>query len=113
MKREVIVTGGRNYNDFAMIDDVLTFLKPDLLIQGGATGADESARDWAKANNVECKTYEADWNKYNKSAGPIRNGLMLENHPEAIIVAFLGGKGTANCVDQALRLNRIILRVEE
>jgi hypothetical protein len=45
----------------------------------------------------ECK---ADWRKYGAAAGPIRNQRMLEGPPD-IVVAFAGGKGTADMVQRA------------
>jgi ABC-type Fe3+-hydroxamate transport system substrate-binding protein len=38
--------------------------------------------------------------KYGPSAGPIRNGRMLEYKPD-LVIAFPGGRGTANMVKQA------------
>lgn len=65
-----------------------------LVIEGGATGADEFAREWAQARGLEYRTFPADWKKYNKAAGYVRNRQMLEEgRPEAVI-AFKGGKGT-------------------
>lgn len=111
--RQVIITGGRDYDDWTMVQDVLNFIKPDLVVQGGAEGADKLAKEWAQLNNVECKTYEADWNKFGKGAGPIRNRIMLMEHPKAVVVAFPGGRGTANCVRQAYERNMIILQVHK
>lgn len=111
--KEVIVTGGRDYDDYIMVEEVLEFLQPDVIIQGGATGADGLARIWADENGVECFTFEADWEKHGKSAGPIRNKEMITQKSNAIVVAFPGGKGTENCVKTAVGLNRIVLRVEK
>lgn len=109
--KTVIVTGGRNYSDYNKVSDVLRFLSPSLIVQGGATGADYLAFRYAQSAQIECQTYEADWEKYPKAAGPIRNRLMLIKHPDAVVVAFPGGRGTANCVKQALDRNMIVLEV--
>jgi len=46
--------------------------------------------------------FPADWSRHGKSAGPIRNRQMLiEGRPD-IVVAFPGGKGTANMIKQAV-----------
>jgi hypothetical protein len=54
MKSElvVLVTGGRDYEDFAYVSSVLSNLKPIYIIHGGATGADSLAQKWADSNNV-------------------------------------------------------------
>lgn len=49
----------------------------------------------------------ADWKKHKKAAGPIRNQLMLDSEiehiEECLLVAFPGGKGTADMVRRAMR----------
>ncbi len=51
---------------------------------------------------MECIVCAAKWETYGKAAGPIRNREMLLNLP-ALVVAFPGGKGTADMVRQAER----------
>ena len=109
--KQVIVTGGRDYRDWNMISDVLDLIKPDTVIQGGASGADHLALEWAITNMAGYFTYVADWNKYGRAAGPIRNREMLREHPDALVIAFPGGKGTENCVSIARELHRTVLRV--
>jgi hypothetical protein len=46
------------------------------VVEGGATGIDRLAREWAQGNNVPIKTFEAKWDTYGKGAGPIRNREM-------------------------------------
>ena len=104
---EIIVTGGRNYNDTDKVFDVLNFIKPTKIIQGGAQGADWIAKNWALKNNVLCVTVHADWDTHGKAAGPIRNLKMLTDFPLASVVSFPGGRGTANCVATALSMSRI------
>ena len=72
-----------------------------VLINGGATGADEVARRWADLNGVECFTFTANWRVYGRAAGPTRNGRMLNEGKPDLVVAFKGGRGTADCVRQA------------
>lgn len=108
---EIIVTGGRSYQDRDKVFDVLSKLRPDLVIQGGATGADALAKEWCHIAGVKCHTEEALWTRHGNSAGPIRNGNMLSLFPNAMVVAFPGNNGTADCVRKAQVLKRIVLRV--
>lgn len=110
---KVIVTGGRDYDNEELLNLVLLRLNPSVIIQGGATGADLRAKEFAKRHNKEMKEYKADWNKYGNRAGPIRNKLMLKENASAIVVAFEGGSGTANCVKEAVKLGRVVLKVQE
>lgn len=104
---KVLVTGGRDYNNSFNVDMVLATLTFSLseeemtLIVGDATGADTIARKAAESLDWEVEVYEADWEKYGKQAGPIRNGWMINIGEPDVCLAFPGGKGTANCVMQA------------
>jgi hypothetical protein len=54
---------------------------------------------------------EAMWNRYGRGAGPIRNGWMLDLLPIYKLIAFPGGDGTANAVEQAYQ-REILVRDE-
>jgi len=101
---KIIVTGGRYYKNFSELLRVLDELKPSFIIQGGCSGADSMAVTYSIARKIEYKTYEADWDQYGLSAGPIRNKKMLEENLDAVLVAFPGGRGTENCVETAQEL---------
>jgi hypothetical protein len=96
----VIVCGGRDYNDPDHVFRVLTGIGPTEVIEGGASGADAFAKAWALQRGVQIRTVFADWQKHGRAAGPIRNGEMLKLNPDAV-VAFPGGRGTADMVRQA------------
>lgn len=109
---KIIITGGRDYDDKIMVQEVLDLLKPTMIVQGGAFGADQLARNYAEFYKIECITVSADWDTHGKAAGPIRNREMLKAYPDAVVVAFPGGRGTDNCVKTAVAMNMIVLRVE-
>lgn len=96
----ILVTGGRDYRHkehvFRTLDMFHRQIPISLVVEGGASGADEAAREWAIRRNVPYVEVVADWQTHGKSAGPIRNKAMLDNHKPAYVVAFPGGRGTAN-----------------
>ena len=65
------------------------------------TGVDQAAIDWAVVNWTGYKGFPADWKTHGKAAGPIRNKQMLDEGKPDVVVAFPGGKGTANMVKLA------------
>lgn len=77
----VVVSGSRDYADGPVLRAVLAgFLTefPDMQIyHGGASGADKLADLWAKDAGVPVRHFPADWS-IGKSAGPIRNELMVK-----------------------------------
>ena len=109
--KDVIVTGGRIYEDAEKMKLVLDCFDIGLLIQGGAKGADAMALTYAQIRNIKTVTMKANWDLHGKAAGPIRNRTMLNAHPNAIVVAFPGGRGTDNCISEAQARNMTILRV--
>lgn len=112
----LVVTGGRDFREAWIVDAALDALHDKhgitLLAHGGARGADTLAGAWALRRRVPAHVFEADWNRHGKAAGHIRNGRMLDNMRGAVaVVAFKGGKGTADCVWQAHRRAFLVLRV--
>jgi hypothetical protein len=111
--KKLIVTGGRLYKNKSLVYKTLDFINPDIIINGGATGADSLCRDWASDRKKVIVTYEADWNKYGPSAGPRRNYLMCKENINASLVAFSGNSGTMNCVTNAKKFKILVIKIEE
>lgn len=101
----VIVCGGRDYQDGARLSAVLRKLHSeagiDLLIEGGAKGADFLAHVWATMEGIDTQRYEADWEAFGSFAGPKRNKAMLDEGKPDLVIAFPGGAGTRNMIRQA------------
>jgi hypothetical protein len=107
-----LICGGRDYMDKEFLFYALDFLHAqigvDYVVQGEASGADTLAKFWAKARNIPCSNkYRADWNKFGKSAGMIRNTEMLLSEKPDGVVAFPRangeiGRGTLDMVTKAV-----------
>lgn len=104
---KVLVCGGRDFNDYDLLVDTLVSLlgqyglKDVIFISGRASGADRLGERFAKANNCELLVFPADWNKFGKAAGFIRNQQMLDEGKPDLVVALPGGRGTADMVRRA------------
>lgn len=112
----VLVTGGRDYQSidvvFHALDQIHAETPITLIIEGGATGADALARRWAESRGVENITEPADWHTHGKAAGPMRNARMIEQHAPTMVVAFPGGKGTADMVSKARAAGLIVKEIK-
>lgn len=101
----VIVCGGRDYSDAerfdALMDGFLREFDITRVIQGGANGADRLALRWAWRRGIPCENFPADWAAHGKAAGPIRNAQMLKEGRAEMVIAFPGGRGTADMIRQA------------
>ena len=101
-----LVCGGRHYNDrrtaFQELDRVAKAEGPvSEVISGGAPGADALAVAWAQSRGVPYRVFKADWGRYGRAAGPIRNQRLLDEGQPDLVVAFPGSAGTADMVRRA------------
>ena len=99
----LLVCGGRDYRDRPRLNACLAAYRnvASAVITGGAPGADSLAFDWAWENGFTVERYLADWKTHGKAAGPIRNQKMLDEGKPDLVVAFPGGRGTADMVRRA------------
>ena len=87
-----------------------------LLPHGGARGADQAIGLAAHQLGWPVQSLPAEWGRYGRSAGPIRNRRLLEPalaeaqahtspsfSASVLVIAFPGGAGTASLVQQARR----------
>ena len=115
----VLICGGRDFDDYAMLADTLIGLigqydpKEVTIISGHARGADKLGEQFAKANNCELLIFPADWDKFGKGAGPIRNQQMIDEGKPDLVVAFKGGKGTADMVRRTKKHNIKVIEVKD
>ena len=113
----VLVCGGRDFHDKALLNHTLSNLHLNhpitALIEGDAQGADKLAGLWARKRKIPNLKFPAKWSVYGRSAGPIRNKQMLAEGKPDLVVAFPGGRGTANMVEQARRAGVWVITADE
>lgn len=110
--KRILICGGRDFTDRADAQRVLdTFASPSLVITGGARGADAIGAEWARVRGYARVVFPANWVGELKSAGYRRNKRMLEIGQPDLVIAFPGGKGTANMVSLAKRAGIEVVEV--
>lgn len=118
MQVHVIIAGSRSFNSYeilsAEMDKVLLSLKENneiTIITGAARGADALGSLYAMNNGYTLKEFPANWNKYGRSAGYVRNREMvdyvLSQDGKRMLVAFWDGRsaGTHNTITLARNNN--------
>ena len=105
----VIIAGSREFNDYDLLkktmDNVLANVRDDItMVCGQARGADTLGEQYAKERGYAVQYFPADWNRYGKVAGYIRNTVMAKNADA--LVAFWDGQssGTRHMIQTAQSL---------
>jgi hypothetical protein len=102
---KVVVCGSRYWPDENAVAERMHKLPAGSeVIHGGARGVDTMAGHWAGLHGHRVRTFRANWDKFGKGAGFIRNHLMLDEGPD-LVIAFQvnGSRGTQHTIDSARR----------
>ena len=104
----VIVAGARSGCDehliFSKLDKLLSnkMDQDDIqIVSGTARGVDQAGERYAASRGLDCVRFPADWEKYGRRAGYLRNCQMAENADA--LVAFWDGqsRGTKHMIEIA------------
>ena len=100
----LLVCGGRHYDSYQELKSLIDgFKNIEIIIHGGAKGADKLVGKIAREKGIEEIEFPANWEEYGRAAGPIRNKQMLDEGKPDAILAVKGGRGTENMINQALK----------
>lgn len=105
---KVIVAGSRNLKCkdliFKKLDEIKNMI--DEVVCGEATGADSIGKEWAIKNGIHVKSFPAEWDKFGRMAGPIRNRDMGKYAD--YLVAFWDGKsrGTKDMINYMQQIGK-------
>lgn len=100
---KVIIAGSRDIDDRSVVSKAVdsSKLKITQIVSGSARGVDSSAEVYAATIGVPCKKYPADWDKYGKPAGAIRNSQMAE-YSDALIAIWDGQSAGTRMMIEAM-----------
>lgn len=119
---KILVCGGRHFSNYSILSSVLDeyLAKCDYreeieIVSGGCKGADTLAEKYANENSIASKIFLANWVKYGRAAGPIRNKEMIDyiKNYNAIVIAFISkdSVGTKNTVKLAKANNIPVIEI--
>lgn len=113
----VIVSGGRDFSDYEYLRSSLDLLLQNItgqivIVSGTAKGADKLGEQYAAEKGYAVLRFPADWDRFGKAAGYMRNEQMAKNADA--LVAFWDGtsKGTKNMIQLAKRYD-LKIRVQK
>ncbi len=89
---KLAIIGSRTFIDYnTLCNHLKQYINvTTLVVSGGARGADSLGEQWAQDNNIQTQIFPAEWNKYGKRAGYIRNEDIIKNCD--FCIAFWDGK---------------------
>lgn len=104
---KVIVAGSRQFNDYELLEHTVDSLGLDIseIVSGHANGADKLGERYARSRGIKLMVFPAEWDKYGKGAGIIRNGRMAE-YGDYLVAFDMGTPGTKNMIHTMLKLGK-------
>ena len=105
---KLAIIGSRTFNNYELLYDYLEehLNTTTMVVSGAARGADSMGERWAKENGIKTLIFPAEWDKYGKRAGYIRNEDIIKNCD--FCIAFWDGvsKGTMHSVSLCKKYNK-------
>ncbi|CEG10287.1 DUF2493 domain-containing protein [Bradyrhizobium sp. AUGA SZCCT0051] len=111
----LLVCGGRHFEDAEMVHHELTALhwrKPiSVVVHGSIAGVGIIAEAWARRHGIAVVRYPPNWEFYGKKAEGLRSDFMLTDSRPDFVVAFPGGRHTADLVQRAINVGLAVLAI--
>lgn len=113
--KSLAIIGSR---DFTNLSYAASVAKPYIeihdieeIVSGGAAGADRLAEEIAEIYGLRIRVFKANWKKYGKAAGMIRNGDIIDNCDCALVFWNGESKGTLNSINRLAKARKMFLVV--
>lgn len=113
-KKKLAVVGSRTITDYNFVKGLLDKQKDNIshIISGGAKGVDTLAEQWANENDIPVIVFKAEWGKYGKRAGFIRNNEIIKKCDVCLAIWDGKSKGTQHSINLAKSMNKKLLVVK-
>ncbi len=99
---KLLIAGSRDICDYEYLKKV--YLESDIkvveFVSGGARGVDQLCIDLARELKMPCKVFLADWDRYKRAAGHIRNEEMAKYATSGITIWDGVSPGTKNMISR-------------
>lgn len=107
---KTIIAGSRHLNNRYLVQLAVRGANWKIaeVVCGGTRGIDMLGKAWADKNSIPVKIFPADWRRYGRYAGPIRNQRMAE-YADALIAVWDGkSPGTRDMIKQAREADLLV-----
>jgi len=98
-----IIAGSRSIHDYEALCEAIreSGFEISLVLSGAADGVDALGERYAREHNIPIERFPANWNRYGRAAGPMRNRIMAQNAEALIALMHLRSPGTKNMIQTA------------
>ena len=101
----VIIAGSRTIADYSILERILTesgiMSGISEVVSGGARGVDALGESWGRAHGLPVRVFPAEWTRFGRRAGYIRNAAMIE-YADILLVIWDGhSRGSRMILDLA------------
>lgn len=115
---KLVIFGSRNITEYEDLEPIICTVIQDNfsdvteIVSGCARGADTLGEQFAADYQLPVKKFPADWEKYGKAAGPIRNADMAAYADAGIALWDGESRGTLNMIDQMHKLGKQVVVIQ-
>lgn len=108
----ICICGSRDFSNYELLKRIvhaeidLKNIKSPAFVSGTARGVDKLGEKFAHQHNYLCLQFPADWDKFGKKAGHIRNKTMAEHADYFIIFWYMLSPGTKNMIEHIKHLKK-------
>lgn len=104
---KIAIVGSRDWPNAKAVIDYINALPPHtVIVSGGALGVDTFAEIAAKRQGLSVEVYRADWAKYGKRAGMMRNADIVNAADRVVAFWHRQSRGTADTIDRARKAGK-------
>lgn len=113
MSIKLAVVGSRSFNDWKKFSEHLDHWiekngKPEIIVSGGAKGADSLAEKYASEKSIPTEIYKPDYSTYGSKAPLIRNDKIVEACTHMLAFPSNQGSGTQYTISKAEKLKKLV-----
>lgn len=104
---KIAIVGSREFRKLHLVAEYVDTLPLDtVVVSGGAVGVDKEAERAARARGLAVQIFPADWPRFGKRAGMLRNAEIVAACDS--MVAFWDGKssGTKDSIARARKIGK-------
>jgi hypothetical protein len=102
---ELVIFGSRGISDYTLVKDLVDKFVQEMnpaedleIVSGMARGVDTLAVRYAEERNIRLNRFPADWKKFGRKAGPLRNIEMSEYADYGLAIWDGVSRGTAHMI---------------